>query len=100
MDNFCQLKILTQAPSCSNSYPSFKEPCHGKSCLQVTIMWHVLLVSGQPQTHSAWLPVRYGRDFQMVRTWHYIALTFAISLVSSYINQNSSMLNYRLQNCY
>jgi len=41
-----------------SSYPSFKEPCHGKLCLQVTIMWHALLVSGQPQTHSAWLPVR------------------------------------------
>ena len=39
-----------------NSYPRFKEPCHGKLCLQVIIMWHVLLVSGKPQTHSAWLP--------------------------------------------
>ena len=42
-----------------NSYPPFKEPCHGKLCLQVT-MWHALLMSGQPQTHSAWLPVKEG----------------------------------------
>ena len=30
----------------------------------------------------------------MVWTWHYVALTFAISLVSSYINQNSSELSF------
>ena len=41
-----------------SSYPSFKEPCDGKLCVQVTIMWHALLESGQPQTYSARLPVR------------------------------------------
>jgi len=41
-----------------NSYPSFKKPCRGNLYLQVTIMWPALLVSGQPQTHSARLPVR------------------------------------------
>ena len=71
-----------------STYPSYKEPYHGKLCLQVTIMWLALLVSGQPQTHSAWLPVTYkGGGFQMVSTWHYRALTFAIFWVSSYIDR-------------
>ena len=29
-----------------NSFPPIKVPCHRKICLQVTIMWHALLVCG------------------------------------------------------
>ena len=39
-----------------SSYPPLKSLSWQILCLQVTTMWHALLVSGQPQMHSAWLP--------------------------------------------
>jgi len=53
----CIIHSTNGLQQCIDCTYSGTKSCHGKLCPQVT-MWHALLVSGQSQTHSAWLPVR------------------------------------------
>ena len=54
--------------------------CELSICDASILTRYIVLVSREPQTHLAWLPVRYGMGFPngtVIRTWHCMALTFA-----------------------
>ena len=71
------------------SYPSFKELCHGKLCNNMTC------AAGEWAASNTFSMIA-SKERQGISRWsgHGISwsLTFTVFLVSSYINQSSSML--------
>jgi len=52
---------------------------------------NVTCAAGEWEASNTFSMIARRGDFQMVRTWHFMAFTFATFQVSSYTNWNSSM---------